>query len=139
MQYITHVLDIQVVKDKVIHALNSEEGLSQWWTKKVFFEDNNHGPIHFAFMGDFNPIMAVEQKNDEVFWKCVDGVPAWKNDELSFKLTPHNEGTTVQFTHRFTNDLNDEQKGRFNYIWGYYLQSLRLYCEQGQGNPFTLE
>lgn len=138
MQNIIHVLDIQAPQDKILHALNSEEGLSQWWTKKVFFEDNSNGPIHFAFMGDFNPIMIVENTENEVVWKCIDGVPAWKNDELKFQLQLHNDGTTVQFTHHLTNDLNDEQIGRFNYIWGYYMQSLRLYCEEGKGNPFEI-
>lgn len=139
MQYITHVLDIQVPQEKILHALNTEEGLSKWWTSKVFFEDDSNGPIHFAFMGEFNPIMEVEVSDNEIKWKCISGVPAWQNDDLRFQLFPNKEGTTVQFTHNFSNDLTDEQTGRFNYIWGYYLQSLRLYCEQGQGNPFTLE
>ena len=27
--------------------------------------------------------------------------------------------------------------GTYNFNWGYYLQSLKLYCETGMGTPFV--
>ena len=140
MKKIIHVLDIHAPAEKIFHSLNTEEGLSQWWTSKVFYEDAKEGPIHFAFMGDFNPVMKVIETKapNLIHWECIKGVPAWQNDTLIFQLTPHNDGTTVKFIQVFSNELIEDQAGRFNYIWAYYLQSLRLYCEEGKGNPFSI-
>lgn len=140
MENIIHVLDINTSAEKIYKALNTEEGLSSWWTSQVFYEDTTEGPIHFAFMGEFNPVMKVAKSNFPSFiqWECIKGVPAWENDSIYFELTPHNDGTTVKFVHNLSNELLEEQSGRFNYIWAYYLQSLRLFCEEGKGNPFSL-
>ena len=36
-------------------------------------------------------------------------------------------------------ELDDEAYGRFNFNWGYYLQSLKEFSETGTGFPFSLK
>jgi hypothetical protein len=36
----------------------------------------------------------------------------------------------------YTNEISDEKFGQFNFNWGYYLYSLRNYCETGKGTPW---
>ncbi len=33
-------------------------------------------------------------------------------------------------------ELDDDSYGIYNFNWGYYLQSLRLFCTTGVGKPF---
>ena len=33
-------------------------------------------------------------------------------------------------------ELDDDAYGIYNFNWGYYLESLRLYCTTGMGQPF---
>jgi hypothetical protein len=36
----------------------------------------------------------------------------------------------------YARELSDEVYGIYNFNWGYYLNSLKLFCEKGAGVPF---
>ena len=40
------------------------------------------------------------------------------------------------FHHEYARELDDIA---YNFNWGYYLDSLRLYCESGTGKPFVVD
>jgi len=42
----------------------------------------------------------------------------------------------LKFTQIYANELDDVSYGIYNYNWGYYLDSLREYLEDGKGKPF---
>jgi hypothetical protein len=55
---------------------------------------------------------------------------------IRFDLRAHESGTRVTFRQGYGELLDDESFGVFNFNWGYYLESLRTYCESGRGKPF---
>jgi hypothetical protein len=41
------------------------------------------------------------------------------------------------FHQEYARELDDIAYGTYNFNWGYYLDSLRLYCETGTGKPYA--
>ena len=138
MRKIIHVVDIKVAPALVFKALNSVEGLASWWTKEVSGECRADGIIDFTFLDGFNPDMKITglKKDEKIEWTCVSGHDLWKDHTFQFNLDSIDTGTTLTFTQNYTTEVTDDQFGRYNYNWGYYLQSLKDYCETGEGKPF---
>jgi hypothetical protein len=44
--------------------------------------------------------------------------------------------TRVRFWQDYAVELADDYYGTYNFNWGYYLESLRLFCSTGTGKPF---
>jgi uncharacterized protein YndB with AHSA1/START domain len=138
MKKILHAVEIKAPRNKVYQAITTQEGLSNWWTTKVSVEAGVGGLIDFTFLGDFNPDMSVTQlePNRAAHWRCVGGHNNWLDNTFSFELSDKNDNTLLIFTQIYARELSDEVYGTYNYNWGYYLDSLREYCETGQGKPF---
>ena len=140
MRTIHHVLDIDVVPERVWVALTEPDGLAGWWSTSVKTDAPAVGArIHFTFAGDFNPVMeitALTQRTD-LEWRCVSGHSNWDDNTFQFQLVPH-EGsrTRLRFTQEYATELSDDDYGVYNFNWGYYLESLRLLCTTGTGKPF---
>ena len=72
--------------------------------------------------------------------------PAWeaalrRNAEPDDQRTRHRRRaawvpTLLQFVQEYAQELSDETYGTYNFNWGYYLNSLKLLCETGEGTPF---
>jgi hypothetical protein len=90
------------------------------------------------FAGDFNPDMKVIQFEppSDLGWRCVGGVEQWADNTFSFGLEDRDGATRLRFQQDYATELSDDDYGSYNFNWGYYLESLRLYCESGRGNPF---
>ena len=138
MKKIIHVVDIAVPPKDVFEALTTEKGLSNWWTTTVEITHHDGDTINFTFAGEFNPSMAVthHQPNRRVHWRCVAGHANWQDNTFTFEVEPQDTGTRLRFTQNYANELDDDVYGIYNFNWGYYLESLRLYCTTGQGKPF---
>lgn len=140
MKKILHVFDVKVSKDKVFAALTTQRGLASWWTTDVIAENGVGGKIEFHFGGaaDFHPKMEVTQleADQAVRWKCIGGHDNWLDNTFSFTIKKHDAGTRVTFTQDYARELSDDDYGIYNFNWGYYLESLRLYCEKGEGQPY---
>ena len=114
-------------------------GLVAWWTTRVRADERAGGEIEFTFIPDaFNPRMRIEQLDEpaSVRWTCVGGATGWQDASISFELRDHEGGTRLAFRQGYGEPLDDESFGIFNFNWGYYLESLRTYCESGTGKPF---
>ncbi len=140
MRTIHHVLDIASPADPVWRALTEESGLAGWWSTKVTSEGATVGSkIRFTFAGDFNPVMEVTGVEGKValHWMCVRGHANWQDNTFDFELVPLPDGRTrLRFTQNYATELSDDDYGVYNFNWGYYLESLRLLCVEGQGKPF---
>jgi Activator of Hsp90 ATPase homolog 1-like protein len=125
--------DLQSVK----HALTTLEGLASWWTKDVSGSPDTGGTIEFRFADVFKPDMKVVESNDTmVQWQCVSGEKEWNGDIFTFAFYNKGKSVMVTFTQEYNNEITDEQYGTFNFNWGYYLHSLKHYCENGSGTPW---
>jgi len=138
MQKIIHVLDVSIDKQRVYQALTTEEGLSSWWSTKVKTDGKLGGIIGFTFLEGFNPDMKILslEENSKVEWECVSGHDKWQNNKFSFEMKENQVGTLLKFTQEYANQVSDEDYGRYNFNWAYYLQSLKDYCETGNGKPY---
>ena len=139
MKKIIHVLYINSDQTDVFNAISTGKGLSKWWTTKVSAEERLGGIVDFTFRGDFNPDMKILVLNPptEVRWECVSGHEPWQDNKFSFELSETNAGTQLKFTQDYSKEISDESYGIYNFNWGYYLQSLKDYCESGKGKPYA--
>lgn len=138
MKKILHAVEIKVPRSKVFDAITTQEGLSNWWTTKVTVEEGVGGLIDFRFVADFNPDMKVTHLEPDcaVHWQCAGGHDNWLDNTFSFELNDKDENTLLMFTQVYARELSDEVYGTYNFNWGYYLDSLKAYCETGMGKPF---
>lgn len=73
--------------------------------------------------------------NEKVEWQCEIGDKEWVETKLIFEIEEKGDGSVLRFTH---DDWIEETDffASCNYQWGYYLRSLKQYCETGKGTPF---
>ena len=137
MKKIIHFVRIHESPEKVYAALRDEDGLRSWWSTAVDI-DVSESVIHFHFAGDFNPDMQVTKSDTNRFveWRCIAGHQNWLDNIFSFELRDVSGETGLMFTQIYAQELSDEVYGTYNFNWGYYLQSLKLFCETGVGTPF---
>jgi len=135
---IIHVFDVKVPKIRVYEALTTSAGLACWWTTEVTAEDGVGAKIDFRFGSVFHPVMEVLRLDPgrAVEWKCVGGEKEWQDNRFVFALEDRDGMTLVRFTQDYAQELTDDVYGRFNFNWGYYLQSLKQLCETGKGFPY---
>jgi uncharacterized protein YndB with AHSA1/START domain len=151
MQEIRHVFEIDAARTAVFDAMTSEKGLSSWWTTNVEAEEGIGGVVRFMFArpgevdsrgrvsSGFTPEMRiVELEPDSLLvWECVGGAEPWLGARITFTLVDERPGVTgVRFMQDYAKTLPDDEFGVYNFNWAYYLESLRLFCEQGVGKPF---
>jgi uncharacterized protein YndB with AHSA1/START domain len=120
----------------VFRALASEEGLSGWWTTKVRVDGDR---MHFTFEDPFHPVMRVTARDEPraLGWTFEGGHDPWNGSSFRFDLREEDGTTGLLFRMSYGQELPDEQYGVYNFSWAYYLDSLRLLCEDGKGKPFT--
>jgi hypothetical protein len=136
MKTILHAFDITAERAAVFDALTTLDGLAGWWTTSVGGAAGQGGVIDFTFGGDFNPLMRVGDVGDGgVSWRCVGGHQPWSDNLFRFELGP-DVPVSVMFRQEYAIELSDLAYATYNFNWGYYLDSLRLYLETGAGKPF---
>ena len=139
MNPIHHVLDVQAPPEAVFTSITTAEGLSAWWTATALEGTATQGSLFlFTFRGRFTPLLRITEIDSPSFvaWEGVSGHDAWGPTSLQFRLDPVEGGTKVSFRHRMGADRPDDAMASANFNWGYYLDSLRLLCETGQGKPY---
>src|SRR5262245_21549751 len=139
MKQIVHAVHIHAPTSSIYRALTTEVGLSQWWSKKVHVEERQGGIIRFTFAGDFHPYMKQTrlESDKRVEWLCVAGHTNWLDNTFTFALEDREGETLLIFSQDYARELSNEAYGTYNFNWGYYLNSLKLFCEKGVGTPFT--
>jgi len=141
MRHILHVFDVETAPCEVWEALTTREGLAGWWTRDVRSAARPAvgDTVEFVFAEVFHPVMKVVEKvqDKRLTWKGIaQKEPAWLDSTFNFSLEPRGKRTVVTFSQTYARDISDEDYGRFNYNWAYYLRSLKELCEAGQGFPF---
>lgn len=135
MREIYHCLLIKAPVEKVYKSVTEKSGLSGWWTKNVDAQPVEGSISTFRFgTGAFNKMKVKSLDTNKVEWECVDGHTEWINTKISFELHAVDSKTKLIFSH-----YNWPQQSEFcaecSFIWAYYLQSLKDFCETGRGTP----
>ena len=77
-------------------------------------------------------------ENNIVHWECIEGDEEWIGTKFKFQLEEDGNKTIVRFSH-YDWRKDTDFYASCNYQWGYYMRSLKNYCETGRGTPFKNE
>lgn len=137
MSDMRHMLLIDAPIDRVYRAVTEEEGLAGWWTVQVKAAPEAGSIANFKFGDRYRTamrIVALEEPR-RIEWECVEGDEEWVGTRIVIALEKQGDQTLVRFTHGGWREATDFFAS-CNYNWGYYLTSLKSYCETGEGTPF---
>lgn len=137
MEHIRHLVTIQAPASKVFEAISTQQGLANWWTEQTVAKPEVGFVIDFRFGPEHHKQMRITglEHNKSVTWQCVAGDPEWMDTIISFELEAGEGKTVLRFAHNNWAEATD-YFGSCNFHWGYFIQSLRLLCETGEGTPF---
>jgi uncharacterized protein YndB with AHSA1/START domain len=140
MAEIRHFLHINAPPSKVYEAITEESGLKMWWTYDTKAIPEEGAILEFNFGERYHNEMKVVrlQPDQKVEWICLVGDSEWIDTTFVFDLELNKDKTILRFIHGNWRERTDFFAS-CNYHWGYYMQSLKLYCETGKGTPFTEE
>ncbi len=138
MADIKHILSISAPADKVYEALTTREGIAGWWTPDAELEPQVNSIARFNFGREFQNKMRITglQPGKCVHWRCLEGHDEWIGTSFRFDLEAQEGNTLLRFGHTNWREETDFFAS-CNYNWGWYLTSLKNYCETGTGQPYT--
>jgi uncharacterized protein YndB with AHSA1/START domain len=140
MAAIKHLLFINSPSQKIYSAITTKEGVANWWTEQTEI-GNKVGDLNIFDFGDrYHNEMKTSKliPNKQVEWECLEGDKEWIGTKLIFEIEEKDKGSVLKFTHGNWREETDFFAS-CNYHWGYYMRSLKLYCETGKGTPFQNE
>jgi uncharacterized protein YndB with AHSA1/START domain len=140
MTAIKHLLVIKSSPEKIYSAITTNEGTAKWWTEQSEI-GNKVGDINIFDFGDryHNEMIILNLiPNKKVEWECLVGDKEWIGTKLIFEIEEKDKNSVLKFTHGNWREETDFFAS-CNYHWGYYMRSLKLFCETGKGNPFQNE
>lgn len=138
MAELRHLVVIAAPVGRVYRALTEQSGLAGWWTEQTIAQEGVGSTIEFRF-GDryFNKMRIVALEPDaRVEWECLEGDEEWVGTSFVFELEVKDGQTVVRFTHGKWRAVTDFF-AHCNFHWGFYLRSLKSFCESGRGEPFS--
>jgi len=138
MPAIKHYLIINSPPEEVYNAITKTEGLKNWWTVGAKADEKIGGIAEFIFGERYHNKMKIInlQANKVVEWECLEGDKEWIGTSFLFDLEEKDGSTILRFSH---NEWREETDffASCNFNWGYYMNSLKQYCETGEGTPFN--
>jgi uncharacterized protein YndB with AHSA1/START domain len=137
MAEIRHMLLIDAPADRVYRAITEQAGLAGWWTVQALAEPRVGAVADFKFGDRYHTAMRITglEPSRKVRWECVAGDEEWVGTKIVFDLEKQGDQTLVRFVQGDWRAVTDFYAS-CNYNWGYYLTSLKSYCETGEGTPF---
>lgn len=134
---IVHTVEIDTTAEALIRTLTTRQGIGGWYTPETKAEPRLGSTVECAF-GDYG---ALKFRLDELDprgrlrWTVVQGPPEWLGTSVSFAFTDRGGTIDLEFRHAGLPAEYDAFSS-FNYLWGQYVRSIRLYAETGVGEPF---
>ena len=133
-----HVLmqfDIDAEPDKVRHALETQDGISAWWSKRTAL---NEDTLRVSFPDQLQPFeFEVRNGGDQFDWVTGAFPPWWKGTTIRWIVEPNPErpGTRLHFSHR-DYDPGNPVIPIVTPAWALIIQRLKGYAETGTRQPF---
>jgi uncharacterized protein YndB with AHSA1/START domain len=138
MANILHQVAITATLEEVYEAITEANGLQNWWSQHSEIEASEGTLASISFYNNAVTfkLRVSELMPDKVVWVVEGGPPDWADTVITWTLATRDGQTVVNFAHRgFVS--TDGNFASINYNWGWYLTSLKLYLEQGEGMPHT--
>ncbi|MEW4490868.1 SRPBCC domain-containing protein [Thalassoglobus sp. JC818] len=141
MSQILHRIGIKAKPTEVFRAVNTTEGLREWWTNEIEDNRDESGTLSFIFrspggecIGTISMKITQQTSPTTLHWECVGGPDDWIGTKVAFKITEEDDQSTVIFSHSGWQEQS-ESFAHCNMKWATFLLSLRAYVESGQGRP----
>ena len=127
---IEHINYLKAPASTVYHALTTEEGLGNVWTKKLKVKAEIGFINEFDFdEGYLTKLKTVElQENQKVVWECVESDKEWIGTKIFIALSERDGITTIILKHVGWRELTEFYRW-CNYNWALFLFRLKNYCE----------
>jgi uncharacterized protein YndB with AHSA1/START domain len=137
METIRHQLPIDSNTDIIYRALSDQTGLAGWWTTDVETTATVGGYAAFTFGDAYFIKMKITEliPGQLVSWECVEGDKEWIGTHIRFRIEVKENRCFLKFEHADWQEATDFFAS-CNYNWGWYLSSLKSYCETGGGKPY---
>ena len=137
MADLRHYVEIKAPLNVVYSAITDQDGLARWWTTDVKAEPVEDSVSEFKFGENYHNFIRILdlQPNKRVEWLVEKGDKQWIGTRIVFRLMPMEGGTILRFSHLNWLEITDFFAS-CNYQWAYYLRSLKLLCETGEGTPY---
>jgi uncharacterized protein YndB with AHSA1/START domain len=137
MAEIRHLVVIDAPVGRVYKAVTEQPGIAGWWTPQSVLEPIVGSIAEFNFGDRYRNRMRVTKlvENQRAQWECLEGDQEWVGTTYDFELEPRDDQTLLRFTHGGWRAVTDFF-AHCNYNWGYYIHSLKRYCETGVGHPW---
>ena len=134
MSDIKHLVTIDAPIPVVYMALTEQDGLAGWWTTDTIANPIVGSIAGFRFGDRYHNTMRIEalEADSRVEWICLDGDPEWVDTSFVFELESRDGSTVLRFTHGNWREMNDFF-ATCSYHWGFYMRSLKAYCDNRQG------
>ena len=137
MPEMKHLVEINTPASVVYRAVTEQAGLAAWWTTETVAEAKVGGILEFRFGHEYHNKMRVTNlvPNRRAEWECIADEKQWIGTKFTFDLEEQGGKTILRFSHYDWREATDFF-AKCNYHWGYYMHSLKQYCETGQGTPY---
>ena len=141
---IKHNFKLRVKPETIFNATSTETGIQGWWCKnsKVGESEGSTSLLKFVKEGmavDMGFETKILANNTKVVWECTSMPnPAWIGTKIITEINETADGCDVTFSHA---DFDEKWKGQDAFeqtkaTWNHFVQSLKDYCENGQGQPW---
>ena len=141
MTQILHRIGIKATPLEIFRAIDTTEGLKEWWTDEIDDHREESGTLTFIFrsptgetIGTITMKIVEANSPDSLHWECADGPADWIGTKVAFNITKEDDQSIMIFSHSGWEEQS-ESFAHCNMKWATFLLSLRAYLESGQGRP----
>ncbi len=140
MPDIKHLVTIDAPVSAVYKAVTHQEELAGWWTRETVAAAEVGSILEFNFGNKYhNKMRLIKLVPDRrVEWECIEGDKEWVKTTFTFDLEEKDGKTVLRFSQDGWREATDFY-ALCNTTWGFYMQSLKSYCQTGKGTPFPEE
>ena len=131
------LMHINSSKEKVFKALTEPNELSKWYTTivKGKFELDEIITFEFVNFAEFKMKVIVLNENKSIHLQIVESKFDNIGHIMKYELDENDQKTRVRYTYEGFSEMDDSYSN-MNYSSAKYLESLRQYCQTGNGEAF---
>ena len=131
------LMHINAPKEEVFNALTESDKLSKWYTTIVKGEFKLNEIITFEFINfaEFKFKVIALTHNESVYLEIIESGLDNIGHIMKYELDENNGKTRVRYTYEGFAEMDDSYSN-MNYSSAKYLESLRQYCQTGNGDAF---
>ena len=130
---IDHLLHINAPISKVFKAISEADNIKQWYTNDVV--DNPDKTKTFKWGEMFLIVKCDEIENEKITWEFLESSMPIESLTMTYELSDNEGKTRVKFSYGNFSEKSDFYANQ-NFSSGKYLESLRQFCQTGNGEAF---